>query len=154
MCCGRWQVRKEILYKFQVSAGIPKTFQSWYQWRKLHLWRKLNKAGRPMEGEADVNEDFSYFTNKSESSAFFKSSVTLTPRFVVQVYQFMAVILRVRQVTLSTTTESYSKILNASDYSVSRLNLLVLFYVYWTVHHCDSRRIKDNLMSIAILFHF
>ena len=27
-------------------------------------------------------------------------------------------------------------------------------YVYWTVHHCDSWRIKTNLMSHAILFHF
>ena len=27
-------------------------------------------------------------------------------------------------------------------------------YVYRTVHHCDSWRIKTNLMSLAILFHF
>jgi hypothetical protein len=33
---------------------------------------------------------------------FFKSSVTLAPRFVEQVYRFMAVIPRIRQVTLST----------------------------------------------------
>jgi len=27
-------------------------------------------------------------------------------------------------------------------------------YVYWTVNHCNSWRIKDHLMSLAILFHF
>ena len=31
---------------------------------------------------------------------------------------------------------------------------LVESYVYWTVHHCDSWKIKDQLMSLAILFHF
>ena len=61
-----------------------------------------------MEGAADVNEDFFYFSNKFQSYAFFKSSVTLNPRFVVQVYQIMAVIPRIRQVTSSTTTESYN----------------------------------------------
>ena len=29
-----------------------------------------------------------------------------------------------------------------------------LSYVYWTMHHCDRWRIKENLMSLAILFHF
>ena len=59
-----------------------------------------------MEGAADVNEDFSYFSNKPQSTAFFKISVTLNPRFVVQVYQCMAVIPPIRQVTLRTATES------------------------------------------------
>jgi hypothetical protein len=93
---------------FNYEQGSPKTFHSWYQWRKLHFCRKYSKAGRPMEGEADVNEDFLYFSRKSQSSPFFKSSVILTPRFVEQVYRFTAVIPRIRQVTLRIATESYN----------------------------------------------
>ena len=60
-----------------------------------------------MEGAADVNEDFSYFSKKSlKVRLSFKSSVILTPCFVEQVYRCMAVIPRIRQVTLSVATES------------------------------------------------
>jgi hypothetical protein len=52
-----------------------KHFSQLHQWRKLHLCRKYNKSGRPMEGVADVNEDFSDVSKKSQSSAFFLFSI-------------------------------------------------------------------------------
>ena len=42
---------------------------------------------------------------------------------------------------------------NVEGYIQIRINFIDIFYVYWTVHHCDSWR-KTNLMSLAILFHF
>jgi hypothetical protein len=63
---------KSFYIHLKYEQKSPKTFQSWYQWRKLHLCRKYNKAGWPMEGAADVNEDCSYFSKKSQSSAFFQ----------------------------------------------------------------------------------
>jgi len=36
---------------------------------------------------------------------------------------------------------------------INGVNIILNSYVYWTVHHCDSWRIKDQL-DVTILFHF
>jgi len=106
MVAGKCEKGSYINFKYE--HGSQKLFTVRTNGLNFLVCRKYNKAGRPMEGCGLFNEDFSYFSKKSQSSAFFKPSITLTPRFVEQVYRFMAVIPRIRQVTLSIATKSYN----------------------------------------------
>jgi len=101
-------MRRVFIYTSSMSRDPPKLFKVGTNGVNFTCAENTIKPDGRWRGRRTSTKTCLISRRSLKVLLFFNSSVTLTPRFVDQVYRFMAVIPRIRQVTLSAAKESHN----------------------------------------------